>query len=274
MQGSDAVGQEPETQTASTWARQPNLTRILAGLVALAAGIGLVMALADARGRADVIEAVRTEPGTVQLGIGSCNQEPYVDELVETRPGVYEVLVRTQENSGGEDCADSLSIAVAPDSDTITIVDRASGREFDLLGTGLPAPYGLTGTWTMTTVDFGNPVVAGVTNIDVPEITFVIDHTTPPPVRQAQGMITGNFGCNGHTIEVSITVDTITGHPETLAAEHEACSIPEGSGQPVLTETTLNELLSGEPAELFLNGDQLEIGTVNTNATFKRKPAN
>ncbi|MGI9597560.1 MAG: hypothetical protein ACR2QK_15450 [Acidimicrobiales bacterium] len=70
---------------------------------------------------------------------------------------------------------------------------------------------------------------------------------------------------------MTFTTDTITGRPETLEGNQELCFIPDDSDQLVLTEKTFLHLLSGdEPAEICLNWNHLEIGTLVTNAVFER----
>ncbi len=216
-------------------------------------------------GRADIIEATRTAPGTVDLSVGSCNQNPFVAELDQVEPGTYEVLVRTELGDNGEDCADQITVDIDPAHPTVVIVDRSSGESFTLLGTGQPAPLGLNGVWRMTTVDTGRPVAVGRTTAEIPEITI--------QAGEESGVISGNFGCNHLSIEVSFTADKITGRPETLEGTEELCAIPDGSEQLVLTERTLLDLLAGkQPAEMYLSGDHLEIGTLATNAVFERIP--
>lgn len=236
--------------------------RTILAVVGLAAIVWLVFTLNGLRNRADILEAVRSSPSTVSLAIRSCNQDPFVDELEETIPGTYEVLVRKRLPSNGDDCADGVSIDVDLSHETLTIIDRVSGKTFALLGTGKPAPLGLNGTWRMTTVDIGNLVVVGETTAEIPEISI--------KAGEESGVISGNFGCNSLTIEVTFAENTIAGRPETLKGTTELCSIPDGSEELVLTERSLLEILSGEPAELFLDGGHLEIGTRSTNTVFER----
>lgn len=219
--------------------------------------------IAGLRGRADIIEATRTAPGTVSLSVDSCNQDPFAAEVDQTDPGTYEVLVRTRLRNDGEDCADGVTIEIDPSHSTVVIIDRTSGQSFDLLGSGLPAPLGLNGIWRMTTVDIGHPVTVGRTTAEIPEVLI--------RAGEESGVIEGNYGCNHLSIEVTFTTDTVTGRPETLEGSQELCAIPDGSDQLVLTEQTLLDLLSGEqPAQMYLSGDHLEIGTLNTNAVFER----
>lgn len=240
----------------------PNARRLIFAVVALTVVVWLAFTLNGLRHRVSVFEAVRSSPSTVGLAVSSCNQDPFVDELEETVPGTYEVLVRTRLPDNGNECADGVSIDVDPTHETITIVDRKSGETFDLLGTGEPAPLGLNGTWRMTTVDGGHLVVVGETTAQIPEITI--------SAGQESGVISGNFGCNNMTIDVTFAGDTITGRPETREGTAELCAIPDGSEELVLTERSLLEMLSGKPADLFLNGDHLEISTPGTNAVFER----
>lgn len=137
----------------------------------------------------------------MSLGVSSCNQDPFVDELDETAPGTYEVLVRKRLPDNGNACADGLSIDVDPGHETITIINRVSGETFGLLGTGEPAPLGLKGKWRMVTVDGGNLVSVGRTTAEIPEITI--------SAGKESGVISGNFGCNDLTIDD----DTIANAP-------------------------------------------------------------
>jgi hypothetical protein len=213
--------------------------------------------------RADILEATRTAPGAVDLAVGSCNQDPFIAEVEQTEPGTYEVLVETEGPDNGEDCADRVTMNVDPDHPTVTIIDRASGQSFDLLGTGHPAPLGLNGVWRMTTVAIGRPVTVGQTTAEIPEITI--------RAEEESAVFEGNFGCNHLSIEVAVTTDMVTGRPETLEGTEELCAVPDGSDQLVLTERTLLDLLSGRrPAHLYLSGDHLEIDTGDTNAVFER----
>lgn len=235
----------------------------LALLVALVVVASCGTALTGSDGRADVFEAVRTSPGTVELSVASCNQGPFVAELEQTAPGEYEVLVRTRVGNDGEDCNDLVTIEIDPTNPTVAITDRASGKTFDLLGTGEPSPLGLNGVWRMTTVDMGHPVVVGRTTVEVPEITI--------RAGEEAGVIEGNFGCNDLAIEVTFTNEMITGQPRSLEGGTEPCSAPDSSAQLMLTERTLLDLLAGDqPAEIYLSGDHLEIGTLATNAVFER----
>ena len=237
----------------------------LAVAAAVAAGCGSSgVPILGSGNRADVLEATRTAPGTVRLLVASCNQGPYLDEVDQPDPGTYEVLTRTRVGNTGDDCADLVELDIDPAHRTVTIVDRVSGHTFELLGTGQPAPLGLNGVWRMTTVDIGNPVAAGRTTREIPELTIRADEDA--------GVIEGNFGCNERRIEVTLTADTITGRPETLEGGTEQCPGPGGGSEAmVLTERTLLELLSGDrPAEVYLDGDHLEIGTLDTNAVFER----
>lgn len=233
-------------------------------LGAIVAGCGAFESVGRASDdRADIIEATRTAPATVGLLVASCNQGPFVAEVEQTDPGTYEVLVRTRRGNTGEDCADEVAIEIDPAHQTVVVVDRASGQAFDLLGTGQPIPLGLNGVWRMTTVDIGHPVVVGQTTVEVPEITI--------RAREESGLIEGNFGCNHLSIDVTFADKTITGRPETLAGEAEPCAGPDGSERLGLAEQTLLDLLSGDqPAEMYLSGDHLEIGRLDTNAVFER----
>ncbi|MGH1488319.1 MAG: hypothetical protein ACRBK7_02825 [Acidimicrobiales bacterium] len=231
----------------------------LAMLTAVAAGCGALGLV----GGTGIIEATRTAPGTVDLLVASCNQNPFVANVEQTDPGTYEVLVRTELGNNGEACADQITIDVDPDHPTVAIIDQASGQTFDLLGTGQPAPVGLNGVWRMTTVDNGHPVTAGQTTAEIPEITI--------EAGEESGVIEGNFGCNHLSIEVAFAAGTLTGRPETLEGTEELCAIPDGSDRLVLTERTVLDLLSGKkPVEMYLSGDHLEIGTLDTNAVFER----
>lgn len=223
--------------------------------------VGALFWLNGLRGRAEVFAAFRSQPGVVALSVGSCNQNPFVAELEETQPGTYEVLVRTELPGNGDDCADGVTIDVDPGLSTITILDRTSGEVFNVLGNGEGGPAGLNGTWRMVTVADGEPVEVGVTTEQIPEITITADAST--------GVISGNFGCNDFSIDVAFDGDTIIGQPESLEGTEELCAIPDGSNQPVLTEQTLLNLLSGEPAEFFVQGASMEIGTLATNAVFE-----
>ncbi|MEM9563906.1 MAG: hypothetical protein AAGA93_14895 [Actinomycetota bacterium] len=228
-------------------------------LVVLAMGCGAV----GGRGSADVLEATRIAPDSVRLLVASCNQGPFVDEVERTEPGTYEVRVGTRIGGTGDDCADLVSVAVDPDLATLVIVDRVSGRRFELLGTGLPAPLGLNGVWRMTTVDIGTMVSVGQTTAEIPELSISVD--------EESGVVEGNFGCNDLRIEVDVGPDTIAGRPETLTGGTERCPVGGGSGDEVVTERSLLELLTGgRPADLYLDGDHLELSTPDTNAVFER----
>ena len=252
----------PEEKQVEGHRSSLSLGKVAAVVVGALALVWLAFTVNGMRNRADVIRAVRSSPETVSLSVDSCNQNPEVAELEETEPGVFEVLVRTQLPSTGNDCADGVSIDVDPELQSIVIVDRASGESFSL-GTGEPAPIGLNGIWRMTTVDIGFPVTVGETTAEIPEIMI--------RAGEEAGVISGVFGCNRLSIEVTFTPDTIRGRPETLEGTEELCSVPDGSEELVLTERILLELLSGdEPAEVFLEGNHLEIGTQETNAVFER----
>lgn len=242
--------------------RAASSRRTLTLIVALVVVVVSALWLNGLRNRADVIEAFRSEPGAVALTVGSCNRQPFVDEFEQTEPGTYEVLVRTQLANNGEDCADGLTIEVDPEQPMVVIVDRVSGERFELLGTGEPAPLGLNGVWRMVTVDIGNPVTVGETTAEIPEVTI--------SGGEESGMISGNFGCNEYSVDFTFVDDVLTGQPETLEGTEEFCEIPAGSGELALTEQSLLELLAGGPARVFLQGDDLEIGTEQTNAVFER----
>lgn len=235
----------------------------LAVLLALVVVAGCGTSLTGSGGRADVFEAVRTSPGTVELSVASCNQGPFVAELERTAPGEYDVLVQTRVGNNGEDCNDLVTIEIDSTDPTVAITDRSSGETFNLLGTGEPSPLGLNGAWRMTTVDMGHPVVVGQTTVEVPEITI--------SAGERSGVIEGNFGCNSLTIEVTFTDDMIAGQPQSLEGSTEPCSAPDSSPRLMLTERTLLDLLTGDqPAQIYLSGDHLEIGTLATNAVFER----
>ena len=107
------------------------------------------------------------------------------------------------------------------------------------------------------------PVIVGETTAEIPDIMI--------RAGENAGVVSGVFGCNRLSIEVTFTPETILGRPETLEGTEELCSIPDGSEELVLTERTLLKLLSGEePAEVFLSDDHLEIGSLETNAVFVR----
>lgn len=213
---------------------------------------------------ADVLQAERDTPGTVSLLVGACNQEPFVDELEQTAPGTYEVLVRTELKSNGDECADLVSIAVDPDHEALTVVDRVSGETFEMFGSGEPAPLGLNGVWEMRTVD-SRSVRAGGNTETIPEITI--------SATEESAVLSGNFGCNDQSIEVTFEGETLIGRPDTLEGTEEFCSIPDGSNELVLTERTLLELLSGEPVSARLSGDRLTIGNGDTDSVFERVAA-
>ena len=183
------------------------LGKVAAVAVGAVVLVWLVVTVNGLRNRADVIEAVRSSPDTVSLSVDSCNQNPAVAELEETEPGVFEVLVRKQLPNMGTDCLDGVSIDVDPELQSIVIVDRVSRESFSL-GTGEPAPIGLNGVWRMTTVDMGFPVAVGETTAEIPEIMI--------RAGEEAGVVSGVFGCNRLSIEVTFTPDTIQGRPETL----------------------------------------------------------
>lgn len=247
--------------TNSRWTRARLTVGLVAfGLTATACGNSVVADLLDAG--VPVFEANRTAPDTVELALGACNPTNLEVRVEQTEPDTYEVRA-IAEGATQDDCGSIVEIDVDPALDTVTVIDRRSGETFTLLGSGEAAPLGLNGTWRMVTVAMGEPVVVGRTTAEIPEITIEADETS--------GVISGNFGCNVQSIEVVFSgEDTLAGLPETLEGEQELCTIPDGGDQLVLTERTLLDLLSGEPVELFLRGDQVEIGNFDTNAVFER----
>lgn len=238
-----------------------SVRKIAAVAVGAVVLVWLVFTVNGMRNRASVFEAVRSSPETVGLSVNSCNQNPEVAELEQTEAGVYEVLVRTRLAGTGADCLDGIVIDVDPELQSIVVIDRVSGDSFSL-GTGEPAPLGLNGVWRMTIAD-AMPVIVGETTAEIPDIMI--------RAGENAGVVSGVFGCNRLSIEVTFTPETILGRPETLEGTEELCSIPDGSEELVLTERTLLKLLSGEePAEVFLSDDHLEIGSLETNAVFVR----
>lgn len=180
-------------------------------------------------------------------------------------PGTYEVRAFV-EPTNEDDCGASIRIDVDPDVDDVIIIDRRSGQTFTLLSSGQAPPLGLNGTWRMVAVDLGQPVDVGRITAQTPEITIEAD--------ESSGVISGNFGCNPRRVDVVFESDDtgtrIIGLPETLEGEEQLCAIPDSSSdQLVLTERTLLALLSGEPASLSLYGDELRIGTTETNVVLE-----
>ena len=106
---------------------------LLAVLVGAACGSDEPVSTAtNSSNEARVLEVERPAPDTVMLLVGSCNQNPFVDELDQTEPGTYEVRVITELPDNGDECADGVTIDVDPDLDMITIIDRTSGESFEL----------------------------------------------------------------------------------------------------------------------------------------------
>ena len=126
------------------------------------------------------------------------------------------------------------------DQPTLTIIDRTSGDTFELFGTGEDGPM---------------------------------------EANEASGVLSGNFGCNELSIEVTFedindpasgNGGALTGRPESMEGTEEFCATPDGSDQLALTERSLLELFSGDRVEFFQLGDGLEIGNRQTNAVFER----
>lgn len=91
-----------------------------------------VFAFSTWRNRAVIQDAIQRTPGSVELTVGSCNQEPFVEELKETSPQTFEVLVRTRISTTGNDCQDMLVVDLPSTEEEVTIVDRVSGNEFSV----------------------------------------------------------------------------------------------------------------------------------------------
>lgn len=142
-------------------------------LLLAAGGLALLVWIAftfnGQRNQVEIFEAVRTSPSTVSLGVGSCNQEPFADELEETTPGTYELLVRAR-LPGGDACAESLSIDVDPLHETITIIDRVSGESFVLL----------------ETADVAGPASSTAAQVSTSTIESRSSTTTPTPPTTVQ----------------------------------------------------------------------------------------
>lgn len=103
----------------------------------LAVGIALlflvwVFAFSTWRNRVVIQDAIQRTPGSVELTVGSCNQEPFVEELKETSPNTFEVLVRTRISTTGNDCQDMLVVDLPSIEEEAIIVDRVSGNEFSV----------------------------------------------------------------------------------------------------------------------------------------------
>ncbi len=107
-----------------------NIIRIGIGVGILVGFAYLTTWLLGTRNQASVIEAERVAPDAVNLVIASCNQRPFLVEVVRTADDIYEVTVKTEEGSNGNDCADLLELPVDPELDEILVVDRVSGNEF------------------------------------------------------------------------------------------------------------------------------------------------
>ena len=107
-----------------------NIVRIGVGIALLVGFAYVTTWLLGTRNQASVIEAERVSPDAVNLVIASCNQRPVLVEVVRSADDIYEVTVKTEEGSNGNDCADLLELPVDPGLDEILVIDRVSGNEF------------------------------------------------------------------------------------------------------------------------------------------------
>jgi len=76
----------------------------------------------------DVLDARMLEPGVVELGVNSCNEEPELAGIQANGDVVTVDVIAFFGNN--DDCADVLTINV--DAAVTTIIDSNSGAEFDL----------------------------------------------------------------------------------------------------------------------------------------------
>ena len=120
----------PEEKQVEGHRSSLSLGKVAAVVVGVVVLVWLAFTVNGMRNRADVIEAVRSSPTTVGLAVGSCNQNPRVEELEQTEPGTYEVLIRTELSGNGLDCLDQVTISVDPTHDSVVIIDRTSGESF------------------------------------------------------------------------------------------------------------------------------------------------
>ncbi len=216
----------------------------------------------------DVLDAVRTDPTTVELLVAACNPSVLDSDVERVAADRYEVVVSAEGASVGENCGSSVEIAVDGQLAALTVHDRTSGETYTANGSGEAAPFGLDGRWRMTTVANGEPVRIGINTAEIPEIEIDIDADADS--GGGGGIISGDFGCNGASMRIELDAGSIIGLPDTLTTEEELCSVTGDDERMVLTERTLLELLSGVRTEVVLRGDDLEIATPETNAVFVR----